>query len=213
MSKLNPKIYRGQCASGCGRPIFSKSCKTKYCSLACFNARCTRPRPPHVMVPCLNDCATTVPRRKKYCSLTCQQEYQFKIRCLAIEAGRYQVVSNNRLIRRYLVMKLGEHCSSCGWDKRHELTGRVPIEVEHIDGNWQNNALSNLTLLCPNCHSLTKTFRGLNRGKGRPHRLGGRGNPLGTGPISKEQKSKVARLPVVLDPAGQRWQLPLLLPT
>ena len=72
---------------------------------------------------------------------------------------------------------LGEECSRCGWKERHPLTGHVPIEVEHIDGNWKNNAPSNLTLLCPNCHSLTPTFRALNRGKGRADRRGGRNNP------------------------------------
>lgn len=51
-------------------------------------------------------------------------------------------------------------------------------EVEHIDGDWQNNRLTNLTLLRPNCHALTPAFRGLNRGRGRPYRLGGRENPL-----------------------------------
>ncbi len=213
MSRLNPKIYRGQCATGCGRSIFSKSCKAKYCSLACSHARYAAMRPIEINVPCLNGCGKLISSRKKYCSCTCQQDYQFKIRCLELEAGRYRVVSSNKLIRRYLVLKFGERCFRCGWDKRHALTGRVPVEVEHIDGDWQNNLLSNLTLLCPNCHSLTNTFRGLNRGKGRPHRLGGRANPHGTGPLSKEQKSKVARLPVVLDPQGQRWQLPLLLPT
>lgn len=45
------------------------------------------------------------------------------------------------------------------------------VEVEHIDGDWENNSLTNLTLLCPNCHALTPTFRGLNRGRGRSYRL------------------------------------------
>src|SRR5579872_2476217 len=88
MGRLNPKIYRGQCASGCGTPIFSKSCKAKYCSLACSHTQYARTCPPQITVPCLNDCGTPIPRRKKFCSLTCQQEYQFKIRCLEIEAGR-----------------------------------------------------------------------------------------------------------------------------
>ncbi len=213
MSRLNPKIYRGRCSAGCGKPIFSKSCKAKYCSLACANVRYAASRRVEVRLPCANGCGVSVVNRRKYCSFACQQDYQFKIRCLVLESGQYSVCTPNRLIRRYLVSKFGEHCSQCGWNKRHALTGRVPVEVEHIDGNWQNNHLSNLTLLCPNCHSLTNTFRGLNRGKGRPHRLGGRANPYGTGPLSKEQKSKVARLPVVLDPQGQHWQLPLLLPT
>jgi hypothetical protein len=76
------------------------------------------------------------------------------------------------------VERFGEKCTRCGWGERHPLTGKVPVEVEHIDGNWRNNAPSNLTLLCPNCHSLTSTYRALNRGRGRPMRLGGRENPL-----------------------------------
>jgi hypothetical protein len=60
----------------------------------------------------------------------------------------------------------------CGWSRRHPTTGKVPVEVEHIDGNWENNRLTNLTLLCPSCHSLTPTFRALNRGRGRNYRVG-----------------------------------------
>jgi hypothetical protein len=37
------------------------------------------------------------------------------------------------------------------------------LELDHIDGNYQNNALGNLRLMCPNCHSLTPTFRGRNK--------------------------------------------------
>lgn len=32
------------------------------------------------------------------------------------------------------------------------------VQVDHIDGNRRNNDPSNLTLLCPNCHSQTDTF-------------------------------------------------------
>ena len=83
-----------------------------------------------------------------------------------------------RIIKKYLIWKFGEQCSRCGWAERHPKTGKVPVEVEHIDGNFANNVLTNLVLLCPNCHSLTDTYRGLNRGKGRAERLGGRQNPL-----------------------------------
>jgi hypothetical protein len=213
MSRLNPKIYRGQCSSGCGNPIFSKSCKAKYCSLKCATAR-YRKKDGEARLPCLNGCGRFVTSgRKKYCCFACQQDYQFKIRCLALEAGLHKTFSSNRFIRKYLVSRFGERCFRCGWNARHALTGRVPVEVEHIDGNWQNNHPSNLTLICPNCHSLTSTFRGLNRGKGRPYRLGGRANPIRTGPHSKEQKSRVAKLPGVVDPSGHLKQLPLFAPT
>jgi predicted HNH restriction endonuclease len=44
---------------------------------------------------------------------------------------------------------------------------KIPLEVEHIDGNYMNSKEENLTLLCPNCHSLTSTAKGANRGNGR----------------------------------------------
>ena len=42
-------------------------------------------------------------------------------------------------------------------------TNISPLEIEHIDGNYLNNLESNLILLCPNCHSLTATYKGANK--------------------------------------------------
>ena len=61
----------------------------------------------------------------------------------------------------------GEKCMECGWSERNPHTGNIPIELEHIDGDFKNNKEENLKLLCPNCHSLTKTYKGANK-KGRP---------------------------------------------
>lgn len=49
-------------------------------------------------------------------------------------------------------------------------TGKIPLEVEHIDGNFLNNKEENLILLCPNYHSLTSTYKGANRGNRRKDR-------------------------------------------
>ena len=73
-------------------------------------------------------------------------------------------------VRKSLIQIRGELCEDCGWDRRHTITGRVPLEVDHVDGNYENNAINNLKLLCPNCHSLTSTYRNLNKGKGRDYR-------------------------------------------
>jgi len=75
-------------------------------------------------------------------------------------------------LRRYLFEKYKNKCSICKWNKKHSVTGNVPLEVDHIDGNAENNSEDNLRLLCPNCHSLTPHFRNLNKGNGREWRKG-----------------------------------------
>lgn len=46
----------------------------------------------------------------------------------------------------------------------------IPIELDHIDGNPENNELDNLRLICPNCHAQTPTYKGANKGNGRHER-------------------------------------------
>lgn len=48
------------------------------------------------------------------------------------------------------------HCSICLLEKW--LGQRLPLRLDHIDGNGTNFALSNLRLLCGNCDSLQDTF-------------------------------------------------------
>jgi Zn finger protein HypA/HybF involved in hydrogenase expression len=48
-------------------------------------------------------------------------------------------------------------CSKCGntgtWNGNP-----LVLQLDHIDGNSRNNLTNNLRLLCPNCHSQTKTY-------------------------------------------------------
>ncbi|MEV0319107.1 HNH endonuclease signature motif containing protein [Streptomyces sp. NPDC050658] len=57
-----------------------------------------------------------------------------------------------------------ELCALCGTEPTWR-GHRLPLEVDHMDGNWRNNRIENLRLLCPNCHSATDNYRG--RAKGR----------------------------------------------
>lgn len=69
--------------------------------------------------------------------------------------------------RRVFEEQLG-CCNNCGIN---EWLGRkITLELEHKDGNNQNNDRDNLEGLCPNCHSITLTWRGRNKPakNGRP---------------------------------------------
>ena len=81
-------------------------------------------------------------------------------------SGKYGI-SNH--IRKYLFIKYGNKCSECGWDKINPFTNTIPLEVHHKDGNYLNNTEENLQLLCPNCHSLTETYKSHNK-EGRKDR-------------------------------------------
>ena len=54
-------------------------------------------------------------------------------------------------------------CELCSWAQK-SLDGRLPLELDHINGDRHDNRLENLRILCPNCHSLQSTHRGKNRG-------------------------------------------------
>jgi len=73
-------------------------------------------------------------------------------------------IQSDRLKRAMLEHGLEERCALCGIEAIW-LGEPLPLEVDHIDGRWQNNRIENLRLLCPNCHSTTDSYRG--RGKRR----------------------------------------------
>ena len=122
---------------------------------------------------CLN-CEREIKRKNKYCSNLCQKEFEYKLYIdkwkNGIQSGlkgEYQI-SNH--IKTYLFNKYNNKCARCGWGEINIYTNKIPLEVEHIDGNYENNNEENLILLCPNCHSLTATYKGANLNNGRKAR-------------------------------------------
>ena len=106
-----------------------------------------------------------------YCSRICSNAHRVERFAEKFLNGAEAMLSGSiPAIRRCLIRLRGEQCEDCGWNKRHSVTDRVPLEVHHLDGNSDNNRAGNVKLLCGGCHSLTPTFRNLNKGKGRAYR-------------------------------------------
>jgi hypothetical protein len=65
-------------------------------------------------------------------------------------------------IRNFLIEENEYKCSKCGWGEVNPTSKNVPLEIDHINGDASDGSFKNLRVLCPNCHSLTSTFRNLN---------------------------------------------------
>lgn len=67
-----------------------------------------------------------------------------------------KTVKRHFLNRKETVYK----CGICGISEWQDEP--ITLQLDHIDGVHRNNRLSNLRLLCPNCHSQTETYAGRN---------------------------------------------------
>lgn len=171
----NPKLCKY-----CGKPIsYEDRNKKEFCNQSCsttyyniLRGNKNREHNHH----CLN-CGKELigdKRYNKYCCTSCQSEYQYKQYIERwkqdLETGVIGKYDISNYIRRYLFEKYNNSCQECGWNKINPKSGKIPLQIHHIDGDCLNNKEENLQLLCPNCHSLTDTFGNLNTESSRVYR-------------------------------------------
>ena len=91
---------------------------------------------------------------KKFCSRNCKQknsqltnEKRNRRSNLFFKDNKY-----NSIPKGYRKHKK-KYCQNCGFVALH----KCQLDVDHIDGNHNNNNLDNLQTLCANCHRL-KTY-------------------------------------------------------
>ena len=84
---------------------------------------------------------------------------KISLKDILVKNSNYQ---SFKLKKRLFLVKLKEpKCEECNWAKM-SVDGRIPLELDHINGDRHDNRLKNLRILCPNCHSLQTTHRGKN---------------------------------------------------
>ncbi len=78
-------------------------------------------------------------------------------------------VGSHKLKKRLFRERLKQPvCELCGWAARREHDGVVLVELDHKNGDRNDNRIENLRILCPNCHALQPTHRGLNQKRRKP---------------------------------------------
>lgn len=109
-----------------------------------------------------------VSKRNIYCSVTCQnrdRHNKFISSWLNGETTGSGVNGASSYIKRHILELQSNKCAKCGIVDYNNAP--IVLELEHKDGNSENNLLSNLECLCPNCHSQTPTYKNRNQGNGR----------------------------------------------
>jgi hypothetical protein len=108
-------------------------------------------------------------KSNKYCSNRCQIDYQNQKKIDEwLSTGILNRVGTAPWLKKYILDKQDGRCLECGissWQGKPLI-----LDLEHKDGNSDNNAESNLCCLCPNCHSQTETYKAKNKGRGRKAR-------------------------------------------
>lgn len=128
----------------------------KYCCKLCANKAIAAKRKPLpsncICTWCEKDFRIKEHRRKRsksglnFCSRNCKDEAQrIDNNIKEIQPSHYKdgsSVYRDRALKYY-----GNKCRSCNYNKNINI-----LQVHHIDGNRKNNRISNLEVLCPNCH-------------------------------------------------------------
>ena len=107
-----------------------------------------------------NKCGRT--KFNKFCTHVCQGKYKWEHETVPrIEAGL--VPDGAPALKKYLLETKGERCEECGQEGTWNNKPLV-LQLDHIDGDSDNNYPRNIRLLCPNCHTQTENFG--SKGKG-----------------------------------------------
>jgi HNH endonuclease len=131
-----------ECAQ-CKKSIYRRPCQIKkgqvFCGVPCYGLSQRNEKP---CIVCGNPVMASL--HKKTCSRGCSNTHRAGIKYRT--GGLYDKVKSGQALKTRLLQIKGKNCERCSYNKYDIL------QIHHIDRNRNNNDLSNLELICPNCH-------------------------------------------------------------
>jgi len=128
----------------CAKPIYRRPVEIRrgrvFCGKECYGIANRKE------TPCIV-CGSLILASKnaKTCSRSCSNIHRAGIH---YKIGRLKdKVVDERAIKLRVFATKGAVCEQCGYSKKEILN------VHHSDKNKKNNDISNLEILCPNCHA------------------------------------------------------------
>lgn len=136
---------------------FEGSTQEHYCSKTCY----TKQNNNHVTLICAH-CGIEFSRKASYVNNSksglyfCCREHKDigQTYIKDIQPDHYGTGSGEYSYRDKAFREYGKVCSRCGYNNS------LALEVHHKDKNRKNNDISNLEVLCANCHTIEHKLRG-----------------------------------------------------
>ena len=156
----------------CGNNIGYDKRRNTYCSHSCAasegNIGQVRNPRKHPQREC-PVCETKLPSRcKTFCSVVCRETVRWFNTKKQIEAQGGWSRFNPVQIKKWLEEQHGWKCSICGLTEW--LGNRIPLVMDHVNGNPEDHSCDNLRFVCGNCDMLLPTYKSKNKGNGRASR-------------------------------------------
>ena len=120
--------------------IHNRAKTAKYCSNTCrYKSMVGKGLTSYKCFHCHKEFLDSASTKRKFCSKECVNKSAKETFKPVFSTVRKMMLTKNLL----------NQCARCGFDKVKQILG-----VHHKDRNRHNNDLSNLEVLCPNCHSI-----------------------------------------------------------